>query len=228
MSERYDYLTDGALWDAYNTLLLGPDTTRVRKLLARYELFKQALRVPGDIVECGVFRGAGALYWLKLLSIFDPGGTRRVVGFDTFTGFASVELDPARERPEVYGELEFAGFEGVSADTIFGYAEAAGLADRLDLDAGDISQTAASWAHERPGSRIALLHLDLDTYHGTSSALDALYPRVVRDGLVVFDEYGVPQFGESDAVDAFLAAHPGLELRSVASSATPTAYLIKP
>ena len=44
------------LWDAYNNLLLSDDTDRLKKLIARYEIFKKAMKVPGDIVECGVFK----------------------------------------------------------------------------------------------------------------------------------------------------------------------------
>ncbi len=51
----------------YNALLLSSDTSRIRKMLARYELFRRSLEVPGDIVECGVYKGASVAYWLKLL-----------------------------------------------------------------------------------------------------------------------------------------------------------------
>jgi hypothetical protein len=35
--------SDDQLWNAYNLLLLSPDTGRIRKLLVRYELFKMTL-----------------------------------------------------------------------------------------------------------------------------------------------------------------------------------------
>jgi hypothetical protein len=227
MSRRDDLLTDERIWDAYNTLLLGPDTTRIRKLLARYELFKRAMHVPGDVVECGVFKGAGLLYWLKLLEIHDAGGMRRVIGFDTFTGFSDLAFDPEREIKDGYAELEFDGFTGVSPDEITRIAESAGLAQRMELVAGDIATTARQWAEANPGSRICLLHLDLDTYAGTQAALEALYPRVVRGGLIVLDEYAFAQFGESAAVDEFLGLHPGLAITAVERAHSPTAYIVK-
>jgi hypothetical protein len=33
------------------------------KLLARYEIFKMVLNLPGDIVDCGVYRGASLFSW---------------------------------------------------------------------------------------------------------------------------------------------------------------------
>lgn len=228
MTDRDDLLTDEGIWDAYNELLLSPDISRIRKMLARYELLKRALAVPGDIAECGVFKGAGLLYWLKLLTILDPGGMRRVVGFDTFTGFASVEVDQSRENPAGYAELEFENFTGVAAETIESYARAASVDARLQLVQGDVSETAPTWVEESPGARIALLHLDLDTYVGTKAALVALYPRVTRGGIIVMDEYGFAQFGESAAVDEFLEERPELSIHAVPESHSPTAYIVKP
>ena len=43
-------------WDAYNELLLYGGVDRLNKILARYELFKMVVELPGDIVEGGVFR----------------------------------------------------------------------------------------------------------------------------------------------------------------------------
>jgi Macrocin-O-methyltransferase (TylF) len=47
------------------------DRIACRKIFARYELFKLVQDVPGDIVECGVFRGSGVYTWVKLLCLFE-------------------------------------------------------------------------------------------------------------------------------------------------------------
>jgi hypothetical protein len=36
------------------------------KLFARYEIFKMVLNLPGDIVDCGVYRGASLFSWGNL------------------------------------------------------------------------------------------------------------------------------------------------------------------
>ncbi len=217
---------EAQVWDAYNLLLLGPDVDRIRKLLVRYELAKTALEVPGDIVECGVFKGAGCLYWLKLLHVLEPGSLRRVIGFDTFTEFAPSQRDD--ERAAIADFVASSGFEGTTPERVQEYAEAAGLGERLELVAGDVTTTAAEFASRNPGLRISLLHLDLDAFEGTRAALAALYPRVSRGGLVVFDEYAIPEWGESDAADEFMAQHPEVRLQPVPLSAKPTAYFVKP
>ena len=81
---------------------------------------------------------------------------------------------------------------------------------------------------DRPGLRVSLLHCDLDVYAPTLTVLQNMWPRVVRGGIVVFDEYAVDNWGESDAVDEFLSTIPGApKLKILPGSPTPTAYCIK-
>src|SRR5713226_4750775 len=62
-------------------------------LLGRCELFRHALDVPGHIIECGVFLGAGLMTWANLSAIHEPfHHIRRIVGFDTFSGIISLNL----------------------------------------------------------------------------------------------------------------------------------------
>jgi hypothetical protein len=212
------------LWDASHHLLLGPDVERLRKLMVRYDLFKMALELPGDIVECGVFKGAGLLTWLKFLQIHAPGSARRVVGFDTFDAFAEAR------GADVHAALAFVketGHRGTSPESLREMIAAAGIDNaHCDLVAGDVRITAPEYAAENPGFRISLLHMDLDLGEPTYAVLDALWPRVVRGGVVVFDEYATPRWSESDGVDRFFA-HRQVRLRTFAHARTPTAYVIK-
>lgn len=211
-------------WDQYNGLMLGPDIERIRKMLVRYDLFRQSLCVPGDIVECGVFKGVGAMYWAKLLAIYAPGSRKRVIGFDTFSEFANSMLDYEREAAE--GFTSEASFVGIDPSEIVSKASAAGLDGRLELIVGDVAETALTYAQDNKGFRVSLLHLDLDTYSGTKAILEALYDRVTPGGIIVCDEYGSPGWGESDAIDEFLKDR-NVILKTVEFSAKPTAYFTK-
>ena len=44
-----------------NNFYLSCYVTRISKILAHYELFSMVQDLPGTIVECGVFKGAGPL-----------------------------------------------------------------------------------------------------------------------------------------------------------------------
>lgn len=215
---------DQALWDAYNLLCRGPDIERMRKLLVRYDLFRMAAEVPGDIVECGVFKGTGLMTWLKLLSIYQAGSGKRVVGFDVFT-----EIMPAEgaEKKVVARLMEDANFRGIDTDEVYAMVEAAGIQkSSCELVVGDIRETARAYVAKNPGFRISLLHLDLDLGAASHAALEALWPRVVRGGIAVFDEYAIPRWTESEGVDRFFAAR-NITLRAIPFARTPTAYVVK-
>lgn len=225
MTNKSPVPSDDEIWTHYNGLLLSHDTDRVRKLVVRYELFRRAMQVPGDILEFGVFKGVGLMYWLKLLSIFEPAAQRRVVGFDTFGAFADSLLDYERKSAGAF--VSEADFQGTEPSDLMALAEAMGEGKRLELVAGDVIETAPQYVKENPGFRIALLHLDLDTYHGTKAALEALYDHVVPGGLIVLDEYGKRGWGESDAVDEFIKDR-GLALEAVEQGFQPSALIEKP
>ena len=211
------------LWNSFNTLLLSDDTTRIQKLLVRYELFKLSLDLPGDIVECGVFKGAGWMYWLKLLDLYARGEQKRVIGFDTFSNFADSLLD--YEKKSALAFTDEAEFEGINPNDLLNTANNAGLLNG-ELVAGDVLSTIPEYAKKNPGFRISLLNLDFDTYHGTRVALETFYDFLTPGAIVILDEYGKRGWGESDAVDEFLIGKQ-ITLKSVRRSFQPTAYFVK-
>ena len=68
----------------YDLFLKETDISRLQKILARYELFRKIIDIPGDICECGVFKGSGLFTWVKLMRLFKPNNNFNVVGFDLF------------------------------------------------------------------------------------------------------------------------------------------------
>jgi hypothetical protein len=61
------------------------------RFLAKHELFKLQLNLPGSIVECGCFQGGGTLAFAQLSAIYEPyNHTRKIIGFDSFAGFPNV------------------------------------------------------------------------------------------------------------------------------------------
>ena len=57
--------------------------------------------------------------------------------------------------------------------------------------------------------RIALLHLDGDLYESYKVPLATLYDKVVRGGIIMFDEYADPRWtGARKAIDEFFADKP--------------------
>jgi hypothetical protein len=210
--------------------MLGGSLDRFTKLLARYELFKLVLDLPGDIVEGGVLKGTGLLYWARLLKIYSPLSKRKIVGFDTFEGYpadtATYEHDQATGR--AFKEIQVTDAEDVSMRQIMEAAEDLGLAGIVELVKGDATVTIEQYVKDNPGFRVALLDLDFVLYDPTMAALEHLYPLVVPGGVIIFDEYAGRGWGESDAVDQFFRAKgESLQLQTFPWAMSPTAYMIK-
>jgi hypothetical protein len=197
------------------------------KTLARYELFKKVMDLPGDIVEAGVFRGEGLFSWAKLLQIFNPLSRRKVVGFDTFQGFpGTCHSDHDRNASQLANDCN-RSVDVMSIDQLATTARELGLDQRIELVPGDATGSIADYRRRNPGFRVALLYLDFDTYEPTQAALKEFYPIVVPSGVVVFDEYAVRGWGESDAVDQYFAGSECV-YHSFPWASGPKAYLVKP
>ena len=213
------------IFKAYNYLIESEDTGRLKKIFARYELFKKTISIPGDIVECGVFKGTGHIYWLKLLKIFDEHSIKKVVGFDSFENFTDTILEYEKKEQKKF--VKEANYKNISIKEINKKISKLGMIQRSELIKGDIVKTAKKYTVSNKGFKISLLNLDLDTYEGTKSALYHFYKKVSRGGIIVLDEYGKRGWGETDAVDEFLDDHKELEIKSIEYSNQPTAYIVK-
>ena len=73
-----------SLFDNFNSFILNEDRRVFNKLISRALLYNEIKDIPGDIVECGVFKGTGLYTFLKLKNIFNPKSSKKVVGFDFF------------------------------------------------------------------------------------------------------------------------------------------------
>lgn len=214
---------DTAMWDAFHKFHYLCDKHRFKKLFARADLFRMVADLPGDIVDAGAFKGVSTIQWAHLLETYQPNTRSKVIAFDTFDAkFPQVRAD---ERASA--EHHQTTYKKDAYETIVQALERLELAHRVEIVRGDITKTMKKYVDARPGFRISLLHCDMDVYPPTLATLKACWPRVVRGGIVVLDEYAVHNWGESDAADEFFASM-GVRLKTLPSSPTPSAYLVKP
>lgn len=212
-------------WDAFNLFMDHGNLERYTKLLARFKLFEKIIELPGDIVECGVFKGGGLLYWARLLEIFCPRSPRKVIGFDTFAGYPeSTNRNHDKEAGADF--LQKSLQDRITPEAILKRAENLKLSHRVELIEGDATVTIPEFVSANPGFRISMLNLDFDIYEPTLAALDQFFPRLLTGGVMVFDEYAAWRWGESDAVDHFFSERE-LQLKSFPWALSPTAYAIK-
>ena len=239
MEQIKTFLIDTNQWDLYNGFFLMSDIERLRKFLVREHFFKLCLDIPGDIVEVGVFKGTGIAQLLKMREIFIPASNKKVIGFDLFsksTEYQSTLNNFDEKLDEFYKNSNVNMEEGIKKEEIEYFLKNMKLTntrmgfntDIYQLIEGDVSISIPKYLKDNPGFRISYLYLDLDIDEPTYISLNLLYDRIVRGGVMVFDEYACEKWTESDAVDRFLKEHPDLQIKTLQWSRTPTAYIIKP
>ena len=205
----------------YDDFLANSGYDRIQKILSKYELFKMAQNIPGDIVECGVHKGSGVYLYAKLLKLFKPHSLTKVIGFDFFG-----KKQKIKNRYKLdYICNKFHRGNGSEKTTIIKKLKKFGIMN-VKLVSGDVCQTTKEYVKKNIGFRISMLFLDVDNYEGTLACLKNLYPYVTKGGLLVFDEYALENYGESDAVDEFIKNRK-IKLKSIPWSSTPTGYFIK-
>jgi hypothetical protein len=192
-----------AIPPAYNRSPFLPRVSRATLYRMMYfrDQLERVKHLDGDIVECGVSIGHGALLFL-LLSEF-VGVARTYYGFDSFEGFPPpLEKDGITpiKGPGLYAsppELVLQVLkDGRIPDEV--------IANRVRLVKGLFHETLRTYQGD-----IALLHLDCDLYDSYKIALETLYDKVRPGGVIMFDEYGDARWaGAMKAIDEFFADKP--------------------
>ena len=206
----------------------------LKRFLMHYDLFKKTIHLPGDIMELGVYRGEGLMTWANLLEIFCIGNrTKRVFGFDNWSGFKSFSKKdgkPNKKSGKIIGGFNPKKFKKELLETIkiFDNDRFIKWKQRIFLVDGDIEKTIKKFIKNNPGIRFSLVHFDMDLYKPTKIALENIFPLVVRNGVIIFDDYGMPDWaGETKAVDEFLKKNPKIKLINSPISNVPGAWIIK-
>lgn len=165
--------------------------------------------IPGDFVECGVWRGGSVMaiaQELQAQHVLD----RKIWLYDTFAGMTApttkdVEAATGTSAADMLRNTEAGDGNNVwcianRADVEVNVYSTGLPPDNFNFVEGDVTETLLT---SRPNS-ISLLRLDTDWYESTRASLEALYPLVSPGGICILDDYGHWR-GARQAVDEFFA-----------------------
>lgn len=184
----------------------------IARFLTKYEIFKLSLPINGSIVECGVFAGGGLLSWHHSSAITEPyNHTRKIIGFDTFSGFPDIHENDLQAGASEHSHVGAFTTHNSIVEEIKSLVEIhdrnrpLGHIPKIEIVAGDACETIPKFLNDNPHLLISLLYLDFDIYEPTKVALENLYSRVVKGGIVAFDELNCTEWkGETIALREFL------------------------
>lgn len=165
--------------------------------------------IPGDFVECGVWKGGSVMVMALALLAF--GKERDIWLYDTFEGMTKpqeINGKRALRRWEEDSDWCYCPIETVMENVFStGY-------DRFHFVKGKVEDTIPRVVPEE----IALLRLDTDWYSSTWHELIYLYPLLSVGGVLLIDDYG-HWWGARKATDRFIRDYASdLSLTSVDKS----------
>ena len=221
--------TPQSLFYNFNSFILSDDRRVFNKLISRTLLYNEIKDIPGDIVECGVFKGTGLYTFLKLKNVFNSNSSKKVIGFDFFNTdglISSINNKEDKDAMDVlFKERNFSHNQSFKENFKLELIKNGFSESEFELIEGDVSETTKMFSQNNPGFKISLLYMDLDLEIPTYDTLVNLWDNVTKGGLIIFDEYGYHKWSESKGVDKFIEEK-NLEIKSL-NFACPTAYIKK-
>jgi len=166
------------------------------EMLSSHQI-RGAIGGEGNWVQVGVWKGGGALFFRALME--DYGIDSELHLYDTFDGCRSEALT----QPEDRRFSDALGLQHVSEcyeESAVSLLERFSLNSKVVFHKGDITNPNDTIVPDK----ISLLHLDVDFYEPTLSALRLFYDRVVPGGTIIVDDYYLNLVNCRQAVDNFV------------------------
>ena len=206
-------------FDYENNFYLSCDNSRIGKMLAHYELLKLSSKIPGHIIEFGVFKGVSLIRFATFLKLIKS--NKKIIAFDAFGKHPTTKVLSDHKRRN---KLLSHGKEGISEKQLMKVLKHKGLEKNIQLIKGDITEVGPMYLKQHPKLKISLLNLDVDFYEPSISILKNFYPKLSKGGILMLDDYGIWD-GETLATDEYFAGKK-IKIRKFSLSQTPS-YVIK-
>lgn len=176
----------------------------VAKMLWINELYEQIVDIPGVVMEFGVWWGANLALFDSLRAVHEPYNySRKVVGFDTFAGYASITSEDGDDPLVHDGAYSVVAGYRDHLSRVLDYHQTEnpmGHIPKYHLVEGDASETIGPYLAANPQTIVALAYFDMQLYEPTKRCLEAIRPHLVRGSVIAMDELNSEEFpGETVA-----------------------------
>ena len=156
------------------------------------ELYENIIGVHGVIMEFGVRWGRNLALYESLRGIYEPfNHNRRIIGFDTFQGFPSVdEKDGKADIVTVgaYGVTD--NYEEYLSGILDYHEQEAPISHikKYELIKGDAVDSIQSYLTAHPETIVSFAYFDFDIYAPTKACLMAIKDHLTKGSVIGFDE----------------------------------------
>ncbi len=173
-------------------LFLYSDRRAYSRFLFLNELYQAAMKVHGSILTFGCRYGVNEVILNGLRDIYEPyNWNREIHTFDTFEGFPSVSSCDGKAKNGEFGVP--AGYAAHLKSLVAHHRRASPLQQLMGvtIHEGDVTNTLPNFIQINPHILVSMVYLDLHLYEPTKLVLDQISSRVVRGGVIAFDELSV-------------------------------------
>ncbi|MDR2817408.1 MAG: crotonobetainyl-CoA--carnitine CoA-transferase [Oscillospiraceae bacterium] len=191
--------------EVLNNLGLYISRQNLSRILYMHELYQKIINVHGCVVEFGVRWGQNMALFENFRGIYEPfNHNRKVIGFDTFEGLAS--LDEKDGNSEIMSNGAYSvteGYDQILSQILDYYESESPISHtkKYELVRGDATVTAKEYFETNPHIIIALAYFDFDIYRPTYECLKIIKERVTKGSIIAFDEINAKEFpGETLAL----------------------------
>lgn len=159
-----------------------------------YQFANQSKCYGGEFAEVGVFTGGSAALLARL-----SGGLPLHL-FDTFSGIPSITKGVDRKVCGLYSDT--------SVDQI---SELFVKYPNVKIYEGEFDDN----KNNIESNKFSLVHIDCDVHPCVMSSLDFFYPRMLKGGAIIIDDYGAKLWpGVKKAVDDFMKDKPEFKIKT--------------
>ena len=200
IKEKFDFSNDG----------MGMNEKNVDKLLYRHWYVSYCIRHAIEFsqtdkynfVECGSANGVTSFFALKeIISKLEK---------SKFLMYLYDSWDSMREKELLETEMNHVGnYSELDVNNIKKNLKE--FEDRLIFNIGHIPDSLIS---SKSPESIVYLHIDLNSAKPTLSTLEFFFPKLLKGGVILFDDYGQEEYNDTKKViDRFFSDKPGLLLK---------------
>lgn len=179
------------------------------RILMLNDMYKKIINLHGIICEFGVYWGNNLALFESFRGMYEPYNyNRKIVGFDTFSGFPSVHEKDGDSSIIQKGAYSTTKNYDEYLEKILLYHESESPIShvkKFELIKGDATLTIQKYLADNPETIIAFAYFDFDIYEPTKACLEAIIPHLTKGAVIGFDELNFHNFpGETAAFNEVL------------------------
>jgi len=168
------------------------NSKNLSRIMVMNHLYEQIIDTMGVVMEFGTRWGQNMAIWTALRGIYEPYNRhRKIIGFDTFSGFPDIDDKDGTSQLMKSGNLLLpANYDKYLEQVLLTQEKDNPLSHikKFEIIKGDATETLSKYLDENPQTIISLAYFDFDIYAPTKSCFKQIKDRLVKGSVVAFDE----------------------------------------